>query len=224
MPSKNPEVLKRWQRRNKKHLNAYLSIYRRQRREGNVTLCENDCFALAAACKAGNLKEVQAILETTGVMDAEKMAFYDRKVNERVRLDRHLVWLVNDIANMIAKDADAGMSVKVKGVGVLKVEEWTSYIETRKVLVYGDPKDDPDLEPTDNRFKGAAFGFDVMPGDRFFWHGQLGEQGVAATRNNYLSFSLKIPEIVTAFSAKQDEIIDRLLRSFTELRHLVGST
>ena len=176
--------VKKWQRRNKKHLQAYQSIWRRER----------------------------------------KTAHYDRKVNERLRLERHLVWLCNDIANMIAKDADPGMTVKVKGVGVLKVEEWTSYIETRKVLVYGDPKDDPDLEPTDHRFQGAAFGFDVEPGSRFFWHGQLGAQGVSATRNNYLSFSLHIPEIINAFAAKQDEIINRLLRSFTELRHLVGST
>ena len=67
-----------------------------------------------------------------------------RKTRERVRLTRHLSSLVNDVANEIAKQVDPDTSVKVKGGGVLRVEEWTSHLETWKVLVFDNPKNKED--------------------------------------------------------------------------------
>ena len=179
----------KWRRRNRLHINTYMSIWRRQRK----------------------------------LEEQEKLAYFDRKTDEKIRLDRHLVWLINDFADYFAKRIEVGTTVRVKGVGILKIEEWTSHLETRHVMVYGDPKDDPDTEH-EHRCKGAAFGFDVDPGSHFFFHGDLGAQGISATSANYRAFSMHMPEIVNAFSAKQDEAVNRLLRAFEELRHFVGST
>jgi hypothetical protein len=76
-----------------------------------------------------------------------------------------------------------------------------------------------------NRYElpGAAFGFDVEPASRFFFSGDLLAQGRAASRENYISFALNIPEIVKAFAAEEDVIIDRLLSAFASLRRAVGS-
>jgi hypothetical protein len=63
-----------------------------------------------------------------------------RKTAERVRLTTQLIFLVNDVANEIAKQVDPITSVKVKGVGVLRVEVWRSHLETRKVLVFDGPR------------------------------------------------------------------------------------
>jgi hypothetical protein len=154
--------------------------------------------------------------------DYQQLYRLRKKTEERERLTKQLVFLVNEVANGIAELADVNTTVKVGGVGVLRVVEWTSYLETRKVLVYGDPKDDPDVE--DHELPGAAFGFDVEAASRFFFNGDLSAQGRAASRENYISFALKIPEIVNAFEVEEDIIIARLLSAFTSLRHMVGSS
>ena len=147
-----------------------------------------------------------------------------RKTAERVRLTRQLIFLVNDVANEIAKQVDPITSAKVKGVGVLRVEVWRSHLETRKVLVFDDPKTKEDERgETGYELPGAAFGFDVEPASRFFFSGDLLAQGRAASRENYISFALNIPEIVKAFAAEEDVIIDRLLSAFASLRRAVGS-
>jgi len=154
--------------------------------------------------------------------DYQQLYRLRKKTEERERLTKQLVFLVNEVANGIAELADVNTTVKVKGVGVLRVVEWTSYLETRKVLVYGDPKDDPDVG--DHELPGAAFGFDVKAASRFFFNGDLSAQGRAASRENYISFAHKISEIVNAFEVEEDIIIGRLLSAFTSLRHMVGSS
>jgi hypothetical protein len=147
-----------------------------------------------------------------------------KKTEERERLTMQLIFLVDDVANAIAEIVDPNTVVKVKGVGVLTVVEWTSHLQTRKVLVFGDPRDDLDEGDHEYHCPGAAFGFDVDPGSLFFFDGDLSAQGRAASRDNYLSFAFKIPEIVGALAAKEDVIISRLLSAFASLRHMVGST
>jgi len=146
------------------------------------------------------------------------------KTEDRERLTMQLIYLVNDVANGIAEQVDLHTKVRVKGVGVLYVVQWTSNIESRNVLVYGDPKDDLDKGDHELRCAGAAFGFNVTPGSRFFFNGDLSAQGRAASRNNYISFALHVAEVVAGFEVKQDVIIDRLIKAFTALRHMVGST
>jgi hypothetical protein len=148
-----------------------------------------------------------------------------KKTKERVRLTRQLIFLVNDVANEIAELADLDTTVKVKGVGVLSVVQWTSYIESRKVLLFDDPKTEEDGWD-EGRYKlhGAALGFDVEPASRFFFNGDLSAQGLAASREEYISFANNIREIVNAFAAEEDVIIKRLLSAFASLRHMVGST
>gem|GEM_PF-3407568 len=148
-----------------------------------------------------------------------------KKTGERVRLTRHLIFLVNDVANEIARQVDPNTSVKVKGGGVLWVEEWTTYLETRKVLVFDDPKtEEEDRDKGGYQLPGAALGFDVEPASRFFFYGDLSAQGRAASREQYIAFANNISEIVKAFEAEEDAIIKRLLSAFTSLRHMVGST
>jgi hypothetical protein len=148
-----------------------------------------------------------------------------KKTEERHRLTRQLIYLVNDVASAIADMCDVGTAVKVNGVGALKVELWTSYIESKKVLIFCDSKNEgDDRGEGDYALPGAAFGFHVEPASRFFFNGDLSAQGRAASRDNYLSFARKIPEIVNAFAAEEDVIIKRLLSAFASLRHMVGST
>ena len=158
----------------------------------------------------------------------QKLTF---QTNEVSRLDKHLIMVVNDVANEIARQVDKNTTVKVKGVGILTIVEWTSFVQTRKVLVYGDPRNDlgdmeHELGPDDPEYRcpGAAFGFDVEPNQLFFFDGDISAQGRAASRNNYLSFARHIPDIVNAFAAKQALVVQKLLKAFEMMRHLVGST
>jgi hypothetical protein len=148
-----------------------------------------------------------------------------RKTEERVRVTRHLIFAVNYVANEIARQVDPNTSVKVTGSGVLRVEMWTSHLETRKVLVFDDPKTKGD-DRDKGRYElpGAALGFDVEPASRFFFYGDLTAQGRAASREQYIAFANNIQEIVNAFVAEEDVIIKRLLSAFASLRHMVGST
>ena len=146
------------------------------------------------------------------------------KTKERVRLTRPTILLVNDFANYIAEQMDLNTTVHVKGVGVLSVVQWTSNIESKKVLVVGDTKDDLGEGAHDLQCVGAAFGFDAKPGSWFLFNGDLSAQARAASRDSYLSFALNIPEIFDAFTAEIDVMIDRLLSAFASLRHMVGST
>ncbi len=148
-----------------------------------------------------------------------------KKTGETVRLTKQLIFLVNDVANEIARQVDPNTSVKVKGGGVLRVEVWTSHLETRKVLIFDDPKTkEDDLDKGRYELPGAALGFDVGPASRFFFNGDLSAQGRAASRENYIAFADNIQEIVNAFAAEEDVIIKRLLSAFASLRHMVGST
>jgi hypothetical protein len=148
-----------------------------------------------------------------------------KKTEERVRLTSQLIFLVNDVANQIAELADLDTTVKVKGVGVLSIVQWTCYVESRKVLVFDDPKtEEDDWDEGRYELPGAALGFDVEPASRFFFDGDLSAQGRAASREKYISFANNIPEIVNAFAAEEDAIIARLLSAFASLRHMVGST
>lgn len=148
------------------------------------------------------------------------------KTEERYRLTRQTILLVNDFANYIAEQMDLNMNttVQVKGVGVLSVVQWTSNIESKKVLVVGDRKDDLDERGHEPQCPGAAFGFDVKPGRSFFFNGDSSAQGRAASRDNYLSFALNIPQIFDAFTAEMDVEISRILSAFASLRHMVGSS
>lgn len=148
-----------------------------------------------------------------------------KKTGERVRLTRQLVFLVNDIANEIVKLVDLKTTVKVNGVGRLSVVQWTSHLETRKVLVFDTPKTKEDgRDEKGYELPGAAFGFNVEPASRFFFYGDLSAQGRAASREQYIAFANNIQEIVNAFAAEEDVIIKRLLSAFASLRHMVGST
>ena len=148
-----------------------------------------------------------------------------KKTEERDRLTRQLMFLVNGVASEIADMCEVGTTTKVKGVGLLKVELWMSNIESRKVLVFSNPKTEENVRD-EGRYAlpGAAFGFDVEPATRFFFNGDMSAQGRAASRENYMSFALHVADVVEAFAVKQNVIISRLLSDFDSLRHMVGST
>ena len=148
----------------------------------------------------------------------------ERKSFERVRLTSHLVWIVNDAANLIAEIAEPLTTVHVKDIGVLTVQTWKSHVQVRKVLVFGDPKEDLDEEGHELRCPGAAFGFDVDPGRAFLMDGDLSSQGIAASTENYIAFAQHVPQIVDAFAVEEQKMIERLLKSFDMLRHVIGST
>jgi hypothetical protein len=148
-----------------------------------------------------------------------------KKTEERDRLTRQLMFLVNSVASEIADMCQIGTTAEVKGIGLLKVELWTSNIESKKVLVFDNAKTEEDARDEGGyELPGAAFGFDVEPATRFFFNGDMSAQGRAASRENYLSFALHVADVVEAFAVKQDVIISRLLSAFESLRHMVGST
>jgi hypothetical protein len=119
---------------------------------------------------------------------------------------------------------EPGTQAHVDGVGILTIQVWKSHAQVRKVLVYGDPKDDLDEKGHELRCPGSAFGFDVDPNHLFFMDGDITSQGRAASKDNYLAFAAHVPQIVKAFAVEEDKVIKRLLASFDELRHVIGST
>ena len=131
---------------------------------------------------------------------------------ERVRLTKQLQDILLQVAEDIANSVPLGTEVVVDGV-VYRTHRYQSNIGTFSTIVVVDPgsvEDFPLYRAIDNE----------PPGSEYYLHRDFGRVVRVATRDEFLHFANHLPEIIRAFEAKEDAVIDSLRSAFEKLRKL----
>ena len=135
-----------------------------------------------------------------------------KKGAERVRLTFQLQEMLLKVAEDIANSVPSGTEVVVDGV-VYRTHRYQSNIGTFSTIVVVDPgsaEDFPLYRAIDNE----------PPGSEYYLHRDFGRVVRVATRDEFLHFANHLPEIVRAFEAKEEAVIDSLRSAFEKLRKL----
>ena len=149
----------------------------------------------------------------------------EKKGAERVRLTKQLQDMLLQVAEDIANSVPLGTEVEVGGVNY-RVHRYSSNIGSFRTVVVVDPWS----ERVDDDFRSGPEWENIpltiraidsaAPGSEYYLHGDFGRVVRVATRDEFLHFANHLPEIVRAFEAKEDQIIDQLREAFERLRKL----
>lgn len=135
-----------------------------------------------------------------------------QKGNERKRLTKQLAQLVEKVADQIADSVPEGTIVTVDGK-TLKTKVLRSNVGTMRTL--GVEVFDHDTLAEEYRIFN-----DDAPGASYYLHNDFQVLVDNATRDEFLWFANHLPEIVSAFEAVEDDIIEALREGFEKLRKL----
>lgn len=133
-----------------------------------------------------------------------------KKGKERVRLTEQLQDLCFDAATEIAAVADLGTEVEVDGVAY-RTHEYRSNIGSFRTVVVSYPE-------SEYRHMCYRAIDNEEPGSEYYLRRDFNSVVVVADRDEFLHFANHLPEIIQAFSADQDKIIDALRSAFDKLR------
>jgi len=135
-----------------------------------------------------------------------------KKGAERVRLTKQLQDMLLQVAEDIAASVPLNTEVKVDGV-CYRTHRYQSNLGSFRTVVVVDQEsceDFPVFRAIDNE----------EPGSEYYLHRDFYCVVRVATRDEFLHFANHLPEIVRAFEAKEDQIIDQLRKAFERLRKL----
>ncbi len=135
-----------------------------------------------------------------------------KKGAERVRLTKQLQDMLLSVAEDIANSVPLGTEVEVAGVRY-RTHRYSSNIGSFRTVVVVDQEsceDFPVFRAIDNE----------PPGSEYYLHRDYGRIVHVAAREEFLHFANHLPEIIRAFEAKEDQIIDQLREAFERLRKL----
>ncbi len=144
---------------------------------------------------------------------------------ERVRLTKQLQDILLQVAENIANSVPLGTEVVVDGV-CYRTHQYNSNIGSFRTVVVVDPwservdddfRSGPECENIPLTFRAIDT---AAPGSEYYLHGDFGRVVRVATRDELLHFANHLPEIVRAFEAKEDAIIEELREAFERLRKL----
>lgn len=146
-----------------------------------------------------------------------------KKGEERKRLTKQLQDMLLQVAEEIAESVPLGTEVEVAGVRY-RTHRYSSNIGSFRTVVVVDPNServDDDFRPEWENIPLTFRAIDTAaPGSEYYLHGDFGRVVRVATRDEFLHFANHLPEIVRAFEAKEDQIIDQLREAFERLRKL----
>ena len=135
-----------------------------------------------------------------------------KKGAERVRLTKQLQEMLLKVAEDIADSVPLGTEVEVAGVRY-RTHRYSSNIGSFRTVVVVDQEsceDFPVFRAIDNE----------PPGSEYYLHRDFYRVVRVATRDEHLHFANHLPEIVRAFEAKEDAMIEELRDAFERLRKL----
>ena len=135
-----------------------------------------------------------------------------KKGEERKRLTKQLQELLLNVAGKIADSVPLGTEVEVAGVRY-RTHRYNSNIGSFRTVVVVNPGSVEDF-PLYRAIDNAA------PGSEYHLHRDFNCVVRVATRDEHLHFANHLPEIIRAFEAKEDQIIDQLREAFERLRKL----
>lgn len=135
------------------------------------------------------------------------------KSTERARLTRQLQDTLLSVAETIAELVPLGTEVVVDGV-VYRTHRYQSNIGTFSTVVVVDPGSTEDF-PLYRAIDTAP------PGSEYYLHRDFYRAVRVATREEHIHFANHLPEIVRAFEAKEERIIEELRSAFEKLRKLI---
>ena len=147
------------------------------------------------------------------------------KGQERIRLTKQLQEMLLKVAEEIAESVLSGTEVEVGGVNY-RVHRYNSNIGSFRTVVVVDPQSErvdddfrsgPEWENIPLTFRAID---NEPPGSEYYLHRDFGRVVRVATRDEFLHFANHLPEIVRAFEAKEDTIIEELRDAFERLRKL----
>lgn len=136
-----------------------------------------------------------------------------KKGEERKRLTKQLAKLVATVADQIAESVPEGTVVEVDGKE-LKVRTICSNLDCWGVLTVEDPSEYNDWDGSWRVFN------DPNPGASYYLHRDFNTPVENASRSEFLWFANNLPEIVAAFEAAEDKVIEALREGFERLRKL----
>ena len=147
------------------------------------------------------------------------------KSTERVRLTRQLQDTRLSVAETIAELVPLGTEVVVDGV-VYRTHRYQSNIGSFRTVVVVDQNSEwvnddfrsgPEWENIPLMFRAIDT---AAPGSEYYLHRDYGRVVHVATREEHLHFANHLPEIIRAFEAKEEAVIDSLRSAFEKLRKL----
>lgn len=130
------------------------------------------------------------------------------KGKERKRLSKQLAQLVATVAEEITLILDEGAEAYVEGVGWLEVIRRESNLDTAYYLAL---RDGHEYRVFNSK----------TPDSEYYLHGDLRCLIRSATRDEYLAFANHLPQIIQAFEAGEQDVIDALREAFGVLRAVV---
>ncbi len=142
------------------------------------------------------------------------------KGQERERLTKQLAELVGKVCDAIATTVPPGTEVTV-GIGNANPLDLAVY---RFVSNVGDVTYFTVCQYHEEfgEFANYVVTAGVEPGGSFYLHGDFGVSLNVADRDTYLLVANRLPEILAAFEAKEEEIVQALREGFEKLRKLAG--
>lgn len=141
------------------------------------------------------------------------------KGQERERLTKQLADLVGNVCDAIADTVEPGTEVVVPGEPKalnLAVYRYVSNIGSEMFLVSREYHEDF------SEYANYVISTYDKPGTSHYLHGDFNRPVNMASRDTYLLVANRLPEIIQAFEAKEEEIIQALREGFETLRKLAG--
>ena len=148
-----------------------------------------------------------------------------KKGEERKRLTKQLQDMLLQVAEDIAASVPLGTEVVVDGV-CYRTHQYNSNIGSFRTVVVVDPQSErvdddfrsgPEWENIPLTFRAID---NEPPGSEYYLHRDFNCVVRVATRDEHLHFANHLPEIVRAFEAKEEAVIDSLRSAFEKLRKL----
>ena len=146
----------------------------------------------------------------------------EQKGAERTRLTRQLQIMLSGVAKNIAAAVPNRTEVTVDGVGY-RTHCYRSNIGSFQTVVVIDPESP--REDFDGGVENAPLWFRAIddyasPSGEFYLHRDFHCVVTVCIHAEFLHFANNLPEIVRAFEAKEDAVIDGLRGAFEKLRAL----
>ncbi len=135
-----------------------------------------------------------------------------QKGEERKRLTSQLQTTLDQVGAQIAESVPTGTIASVGGWNY-KAMCYRSNVGTMYALA---------VESDGDNWEWNALVSDAPPGGSFWLHGDFGTSIPVATRDEFLHFATALPEVVKAFEAEEQGIIDSLRAAFENLRKVAG--
>lgn len=125
---------------------------------------------------------------------------------QRRRLTKQLAQLVNDVATIIAENAEPGKVVEIEGVGTYSVSPYITHLGEHNLLWVSDSKT-----------SSARVFVSREPGSIIKMDGTALTLQVAS-KDEYLNFANNLHAIINAFETDADTAISALHEGFAKLR------